>query len=440
MVIPESPRIRTRPRRRELTPAQHRAIRRQLALIPLYLWLVYGWWTFAAQLPFVGTEAQNLRDFAHFYVQGVIAAEHDAAALYDIDAHAAILKRVVPGADLRYPPVYGPQVALAFRPLAALSYGQALYVWLALTAALYAAGAAALSAQLPRLRSSPWIATLLFLGAPPFHFVLGFSQAAVIGFAAITLSVLALRSNRPLAAGMALGILTYKPPLALAIAAVFLLAREWRLVVGAAISGAAQLAIGGAFWGFGIFPAYLAALINVPTLAPAMEPFTFQMHSWRAFFQLMAWPDALAPAAILIASVATIGVAFVCWRARTDMAPRFASLVIATLLVDPHVYVYDLLLLVPVFAWLWDWAGRLEGTVGAVAPRFRASFAAAWRTRAVVQVLLYAAYFAPLIGSIALVTRVQASVVVMFALLCATATIAAGAGHASGCTHSRAAA
>jgi alpha-1,2-mannosyltransferase len=423
MVTVEPVAKRPHARRRELTPAQHASIRRQLALIPLYFWVVYGWWSFAAQLPFTGAQATNVRDFAHFYVQGVIAATGDAAALYDIDAHAATLARVVPGGDVRYPPVYGPQVAVFFRPLAALPYGQALYVWLAFTAAVYALGALALWRQLPRLRSSPWIASLLFLGAPPFHFVLGFSQAAIIGFAAITLTVLALRGGHQFAAGLALGILAYKPPLGLAIGAVLLLAREWRVIAGAACSAAAQLAVGVAFWGAGIFGAYATALTKLPEVAPAMEPFKFQMHSWRAFFQLMAWPEALVPAATALASLVTVAVAFMCWRARADAAPRFATLVIATLLVDPHLYVYDLLLLVPVFAWLWDWAGRLDGSLAGLLPRVASSFAGRWRTRAIVQALLYAAYFAPLIGSIALVTRVQLSVPAMFALMCASAVI-----------------
>jgi hypothetical protein len=423
MITVEAVRPRPRMRRRELTPAQHTAIRRQLALIPLYLWLIYGWWSFAAQLPYVGAQAQNLRDFAHFYVQGVIAAEHDVAALYDIDAHATTLARVIPGGDVRYPPVYGPQLAVFFRPLAAWPYPQALYVWMAVTTAAYLGGALALWRHLPRLRSSPWTTALFVLAAPPFHFVLGFLQAAVIGFAAITLTVLALRAGRPFAAGLALGILTYKPPLGLAIGVVLLLGREWRLIAGAVASGAAQLAVGAAFWGVGVFPAYVTALMKLPEVAPAMEPFKFQMHSWRAFFQLLTWPDRLVPLATALASAATIAVAFVCWRAPAHAAPRFATLVIATLLVDPHLYVYDLLLLVPVLAWLWDWAGGLDGSVADIVPRLAASFAGQWRTRAVVHALLYAAYFAPLIGSIALVTRVQPSVPVLFALMCASAAI-----------------
>ena len=46
-------------------------------------------------------------------------------------------------------------------------------------------------------------------------------------------------------------------------------------------------------------------------------------------------------------SVATIAVAVQAWRRGGDLAPRYVVLVLATLLVNPHMYSYDLLLLMP---------------------------------------------------------------------------------------------
>ena len=81
----------------ELTPAQHAAIRRQLFLIPVYIWVIYSWSITVRQLP-VGTYAPDVhvaRDFVHFYSQGVATREHDAHALYDLDALAAVVARLL---------------------------------------------------------------------------------------------------------------------------------------------------------------------------------------------------------------------------------------------------------------------------------------------------------------------------------------------------------
>src|SRR5881396_2295680 len=84
---------------RELTPLEHAQIRRQIVLVPVYAWLVYAWIGLFIPIPFglPGLDLDVVRDFTHFYVQGVIANERNTRALYDIDAQAAILKRVVPG-------------------------------------------------------------------------------------------------------------------------------------------------------------------------------------------------------------------------------------------------------------------------------------------------------------------------------------------------------
>lgn len=91
----------------------------------------------------------------------------------------------------------------------------------------------------------------------------------------------------------------------------------------------------------------------------------------------------------------TAGVALACWRARGPLALRYPLLLIATVLVTPHLWAYDLVLLMPAYLLLWDWdlAGR---HVGRFSPGLQA--------------LLYVCYFAPLFGLLADVTHIQSSV------------------------------
>jgi hypothetical protein len=79
---------------------------------------------------------------------------------------------------------------------------------------------------------------------------------------------------------------------------------------------------------------------------------------------------------------------------------RYSSLLLASVLVAPHLIVYDLLVLAPVFLLLSDWllARRKD----------RASS---------MEVVLYLAYLAPLAGAITRWTHLQVAVVLMSVLV-----------------------
>lgn len=344
---------------RELTPAQHAAIRRQLLFIPVYIWIVYAWGVFFAHLPVGNLEGQThvTRDFVHFYAQGAITRDRDAHALYDIDEMAAAVDRVVPvKVDVKFPPVYGPQVGLFFAPLAALPYVPALLVWLAVTITLYAACVYAVWRAGPAPRLDPWSTIPLALGWAGLHFTLSFGQASIIGTVCMTALWLALRDDRKFLAGLAVGALAYKPPLGVVAAFVFVLGREWRTVAGAIVAVAAQAVAALAYWGPDIFVGYVTALTRLPEVIDGMEPDKVLMHSWRAAFLHLGLPSEVALAASLVTSVATIALAVVCWRTGGPLALRYVVLVLATLLVDSHLYAYDLMLLAPALLIAWQWA------------------------------------------------------------------------------------
>jgi hypothetical protein len=271
---------------------------------------------------------------------------------------AAVVERAVPlPVEVRFPPVYGPQVGLLFAPLSWLTYKTAMLLWFGLTIAGYAVCMALIwRACGGRLRS--WAPIVFALGAPGIHFTLAFGQVSLIGLVCFTALWLCLQHDRPFLAGVAVGALAYKPQLGVVAAFVFVFAQEWRVVAGAIAAVAAQFVAGWLYWGAGIFPAYVGALLKLPGVIDAMEPDKAMMHSWRAFFLHLGLPAGAALSLSVATSIATIAIAVICWRKRGDLAPRFAVLTLATLLVDPHIYAYDLLLLLPALAVTWQWAGR----------------------------------------------------------------------------------
>src|SRR5207302_2993747 len=97
-------------------------------------------------------------------------------------------------------------------------------------------------------------------------------------------------------------------------------------------------------------------------------------------------------------SLVLVGVVVV-WRSRLPLPVRYSALLLATVLVSPHLIVYDMVILAPAFLLLADWLlvrpqddfGRRLGIV------------------------LYFLYLSPLVGPLSQWVRVQLSVVLMTA-------------------------
>jgi hypothetical protein len=384
------------------TPAQHRLIRLHLALIPVYGWLIVAWSAYAIDVSTAGRldRSGHIKghDFAHFYVLGQIANEHASADLYDFTAQAARMDRLVPDYENRFAPIHGPQVSLLFAPMAHLPYEAAWMLWMAITCAGYAICCAVLWRSQPSLRRYGWLAIVLAAGYPAFYLLIAFGQSSVLAVVCVTAAYVALRARRPWLAGFALGSLVYKPSLGIALPFVLLYGREWRMLTGAAVAVCLQIAAAAAYYGTGALGQYVEALAQVGRISGVLEPIPDQMQSLRSFFSvLVPWPD-LALAGYLIAAAVTIVLAARCWRRAGSLDRRYAVLLLAMMLVDPHVNPYDLVALVPVFFLI---APLTQGSSGP----------ARWLLP-----LLYLSYYLPGMFFVPKVTHIQLSVVALAAL------------------------
>jgi hypothetical protein len=91
-----------------------------------------------------------------------------------------------------------------------------------------------------------------------------------------------------------------------------------------------------------------------------------------------------------------------CWQSTLSLALRYSALLLATVLVAPHLTVYDLLVLAPAFVLLSDWI--------IVQPHHP--------NTPHLKLLLYLAFILPLLGPLARWTHLQLTVPVMLAILC----------------------
>src|SRR5919108_272887 len=138
---------------------------------------------------------------------------------------------------------YGSQVSLFFAPFARLPYGWALTAWLSLNFVIYALCCYAIWKRCVNLQSHRWTVLILAIAFPGFFHLIVWGQTSGLALLCFTLGFLAINSEQHFLAGLAIGSLIFKPQLALAPAVIFLFSRQWKLIFGAIVAGAAQLAL-----------------------------------------------------------------------------------------------------------------------------------------------------------------------------------------------------
>lgn len=380
-----------------------RRVRAHGLLIGAILWSVYLW-TLAT--PGLRDRNDNLKgtDFLHFYVLGWLAREHRGVDLYDMNAQALEAGRLLPqAAGIRYLPLYPPQVSLFLEPLASFSYAGALTIWWISNALLYGMSCYGLWHVCPGLRAHGAMIALLAAAFPPFFHLIAWGQTSGIAIGCFTVVYLVLRRRLDFLAGLALGCLVFKPQLGLAAAIVFAAIGAWKIVAGASLSAFVQLSLGVLYYGVEPLRTWFRTLLKVRQVLPLLEPRPYQTHSLRSFWTLLVpWP-ALSLCLYVATAILVLVIAIAMWR-RSQTVPlslRYSSLLLTTVLVSPHLTVYDLVILAPALLLLSDWLLSQAPT----------------RTRECFGTLVYLVYVLPLVGPLARWTHVQLSVIAMCILL-----------------------
>lgn len=347
-------------------------------------------------------------DFLHVYVLGNIARMHDGGLLYDAPRQAELGAKLIhqdPGEA--YLPVYGPQYSLLFRPLAGLPYGWAAATWMALSAVVYFLCCSLLLQSFPRLQRDR--ATILILAAafPGFFYLIGSGQNSILALIAFTGAYFCFRAKLPFAAGLALGLLMYKPQFGVMAAAVFILTMDWKVVAGALITGAGQLLAGAAYYGRPVLEAYFAQLRHINQSASALEPHLDRMHSLRAFWQLLLPWHGAASVLYAVTALGVVAVTVWAWRSKAPVEIRYAIFLLGSALVDPHLTDYDLVMLMPAFLIIGESILLRPESIERDAAR----------------VLTYLAFVLPLFGPMLKTIHVQLSVPAYAGLFLVTAAV-----------------
>jgi alpha-1,2-mannosyltransferase len=362
-----------------------------VAALALVMWGAAAW-TFVVRGPLDRFGTLKGTDFAQFYVAGRFAARGQLQSLYDWPAFASDLAHAVPhSSGLLYLSVYPPQLAILFAPLASIDYLPALIIWTAASSALYALSIAILIRRDGALWSQSGTIVLLAAAFPAFQQALFHGQIGTLVLFAVAMAWWAFQRDAWWFAGFAMGSLVFKPQMCAIAACAVLFLPSWRLLAGVLCGALAQLVAVLAFAGAAPLIGYWAAVERVLAAPQKFEPKLWQMHSLRGAIELITGQSRFS---IVLWVLCAVGVLWLARRVsgRTDdRRLQFAAVVIAALLINPHLYVYDLVVLAAPLCAIGSWL---------IARGMNCSDRSLAMTA-------FALFWAPLLGPFAAVTHVQ---------------------------------
>jgi hypothetical protein len=284
-------------------------------------------------------------DYSQVWAAGKMALGGHPADVWSWPKHFAVQQRIHHSTTVDlYGWHYPPPFLLIASLLALLPYLPALLVW-------QAASLGAFAALMWRLVPG-WETVLLVVAAPVTlicvtHGHNGFLTAFLLG------GGLLLLERKPLAAGLLLGCLIYKPQLALVIPPLLLVTRNWRAIAGACLSAGLLVAATLLFWGWPVWQAFLDSLpLTRDVVLEQGRTGWYKIMS--PFSAVRMWGGSIALAYAVQSLVTAAAVAGALFLALRDNARlRNAAVTAAVVLSTPYVLDYDFVVLGLGLAWLW---------------------------------------------------------------------------------------
>jgi hypothetical protein len=300
-------------------------------------------------------------DFPYFYTIGSLARTHQVDSLYDFAAlHRAQVSLVPESESVLYLPAYPPQAALIFAPFSIFPYGSALIVWISITIALFAVIVHSAWRPVAEYLDDPVFVVAAAATFPPFWSLIAHGQSTIVILLGFWAGWLALERKRPFLAGLAFGLLLLKPQFAIPLVVVVLACGEWAMFFGA-LTSIAILASGvGLVLGWPVLKAYAAVIPVMLRNAELLQPRAYQMHSLTSLTDLMpswiGWPLwGLLAAAVLVYTVRV-------WKSDVPIRVRLGVVVFASVLLNPHLTIYDATVLALPLIWIGAYVQEHRGS------------------------------------------------------------------------------
>jgi hypothetical protein len=325
-----------------LTPERVRRIACIFAVIALFLLAGDAWLHTRAGV----ADAEGIplgRDFINYWSGAKLAASGQAARVYDLQGFVAFERaHVAANATLKwysYPPV----ALLLSLPLALTGFVSGAILWLAVG---YSLNAVLLA------RSLDWRWAWLAAFATPAALMNALSGQNGAFSATLFAGSILLLARRPWVAGALLGMLCFKPHLAILVPLALAAGCYGRAFAGAALSVLTLCGASALLFGPGTWTAFLHnAPINVAVLETGVG---FWPRMPTPFATMMQLGGELAPAyaAQILSGLAAAMLTGLVWHSAAPSRVKGAVLILATFLTTPYAWDYDMIAVTFAVVWL----------------------------------------------------------------------------------------
>jgi hypothetical protein len=282
-------------------------------------------------------------DFVNYWSGPFLALHGRVAEVYDFAAFHAFEQSVTAQTIQYYHYSYPPLMLLLTLPLALIPYVPALFVWLSATWYVFY--------RALKLTGSEGVLLLSIATPALFVSAVGGQNGAMT--AALLGGGLMLVDRRPVVAGILLGLMVYKPHLALMLPFALLAGRRWLVIVVAAAT--AMLLVAASVAAYGI-DAWLHYQHNVAVLrAVILEDGAGVSHRMVSVFVFARHLGASVGTSYALQAASALVAAFFVARSwlRSDEAHiRNAMVIVGTCLATPYLQDYDLVMGAFVVVWL----------------------------------------------------------------------------------------
>jgi hypothetical protein len=280
-------------------------------------------------------------DHVEFYGTGKMVLDGKLDVLYEPDAQREAQEPYAgEGGGFLYFG-YPPHVAVLYAPLAAIGFRLSWVVTTVLMVGAAVGALALLRPVLPILQRAWWPCLALCLTFAPLFVGVGLGQNTGISLLLIAGAWRLLHDDREAAAGVALGLLLFKPQLAVPLLVFVAAAGRWRAVAAAAAVGAATWVAGALILGPGWVGDWLDGLSAFGEIDRASN--AANAVSVLGIADGLAHGNVAAKGAAVLVDLAILGAVALLWRRRAgaDIAGAFAVAVPAAVLLAPHALYYD---------------------------------------------------------------------------------------------------
>ena len=298
-------------------------------------------------------------DFLQEYVGGKIFDSGEQERLYDLDwikqvQHDSNAVGFTLDPGQYYPMVYPPFYYAILSPLSRLNYQTATIIWTLLSSLALSWAGFVLIRFGQRIALPSLFAFALFFS--PLVLCVNMGQKSTLLLAILSTTFVLLQHRKALPAGLVFGLIAFKPHLGIVIGLAMLWKRQWHFVAGA-LTTVAVLVGGSYLHSPQLWTGYFETALSMRDYLQTAGYDLAESHSVNGALKLSL--GSFAPSLVTPLSIAAaIGIiAVVGWSLRGPLETsspqftrQFSLFIIAMILLGPHLYTYDLaMLLLPMY-------------------------------------------------------------------------------------------